>query len=159
MLPKHCTKNFTVSFPVEIGFVNIVIRDDKYFDIALRRYPMYTVMSHSCPHILIEKLQWYFKGEKVVWSLDETHERSLTDFQRKMFVALSDYAPYGTVITYGQLAGYLHSSPRGVATALKYNNLPIVLPCHRVVAKNGIGGFSAGLQWKRYLLQLEGVNI
>ncbi len=159
MLPNPCMRNFTVSIPVSMGYVNVDIRDDKYFDIDLRNYPRYTLIPHDCRHILIDKLLHYLKGEKIAWDLNEIHDRALTNFQKKMFLALYEYAPYGTVITYGQLAKYLQSSPRGVATALRYNNLPIVLPCHRVVAKNGIGGFSAGLKWKRYLLQLEGVNI
>ena len=63
--------------------------------------------------------------------------------------------PYGSTKTYGELAQKLGSSPRTIAQALKRNPLPIYIPCHRVVAKNGLGGFSAGIVWKTFLLNLE----
>ena len=69
--------------------------------------------------------------------------------------------PYGQVITYGTLAARIGrpSACRAVANAVGKNPLLILLPCHRVVAANGIGGFSAGLPLKHFLLELEGVKI
>jgi methylated-DNA-[protein]-cysteine S-methyltransferase len=64
--------------------------------------------------------------------------------------------PPGQTLNYGQLAARLRSRPRAVGQALGANPLPILVPCHRVVAKNGLGGFSCGVEWKRKLLKLEG---
>jgi methylated-DNA-[protein]-cysteine S-methyltransferase len=66
--------------------------------------------------------------------------------------------PRGETKTYGELAGMLHSSPRAVGQALGANPLPILIPCHRVVAAGGLGGFGGGLEWKQHLLNLESVR-
>ncbi len=65
--------------------------------------------------------------------------------------------PWGEVLTYGELARRMGvRSARAVGMALGKNPVPIIVPCHRVVAKRGLGGFSSGLDWKRFLLKLEG---
>ena len=66
----------------------------------------------------------------------------------------------GKTQTYGELAAKIDSSPRAVGTACGLNPLPIVVPCHRVVAANGLGGFMGGKQSdplaiKRWLLAHE----
>lgn len=84
-----------------------------------------------------------------------------TDFQLRVWRALSDI-PFGEVRTYGQLARQLRSSPRAVGNACRANPLPIVIPCHRVVSAQGIGGYAGKisgsvLERKRWLLNHEGV--
>jgi methylated-DNA-[protein]-cysteine S-methyltransferase len=82
-----------------------------------------------------------------------------TPFQRNVWQAISAI-PSGQVLTYGQIAAQLKSSPRAVANACGANHLPIIIPCHRVVAKNGLGGFMRGaengLEIKKWLLKHEG---
>jgi methylated-DNA-[protein]-cysteine S-methyltransferase len=63
--------------------------------------------------------------------------------------------PYGTTETYGEIAKKLNINPRVVGYAMASNSLPLYIPCHRVVSKNGIGGFYGGLKWKEFLLNLE----
>ena len=68
--------------------------------------------------------------------------------------------PSGKTQTYGELAAKIDSSPRAVGTACGLNPVPIVVPCHRVVAANGLGGFMGGKQSeplaiKRWLLAHE----
>lgn len=67
--------------------------------------------------------------------------------------------PFGTTRTYGQLAARLGrpGASRAVGAASGANPVPIVVPCHRVVAADGLGGFSGGLDWKRRLLEHEGI--
>ncbi len=79
---------------------------------------------------------------------------SATPFQAKLRAALLAI-PYGETRAYGWLAESLGSSPRAVGRALGANPLPVFIPCHRVVAAGGEGGFSAGLAWKRLLLEIE----
>lgn len=84
-----------------------------------------------------------------------------SDFRRRVWQALLDL-PVGHTATYGELARHLGSSARAVGQALGDNPLPIVIPCHRVVAASGLGGFNhAGdgfsLDVKRWLLRHEGV--
>ena len=83
-------------------------------------------------------------------------------FQQKVWLAI--YAiPLGQTRTYSELASQLQSGPRAVANACGANCLPLAIPCHRVVAKNGLGGFMRGakngLAIKRWLLAHEGVHV
>ncbi len=65
------------------------------------------------------------------------------------------HVPYGTTITYGGIAAQVGTSPRAVGRAMARNPTPLVVPCHRVVAAGGIGGFTPTLEIKEYLLNLE----
>jgi methylated-DNA-[protein]-cysteine S-methyltransferase len=81
-----------------------------------------------------------------------------TDFQLKVWNALRGI-PIGTTCSYGQLAQSIGhpKAYRAVAQANAYNPIPLVVPCHRVVAANGgIGGFSCGIERKYWLLGHEG---
>jgi len=82
-----------------------------------------------------------------------------TDFQKRVWKLMSDI-PYGETATYGGMAMALGSGPRAVGMACGRNPLPIVVPCHRVLASGGReGGYSGGqdLPTKHKLLALEGV--
>lgn len=83
-----------------------------------------------------------------------------TVFQQQVWHAIAAI-PVGQVRTYGELASDIGSGPRAVANACGANNLPLVVPCHRVVAQHGLGGFMQGkpngLFIKQWLLQHEGV--
>ncbi|HYD80883.1 MAG TPA: methylated-DNA--[protein]-cysteine S-methyltransferase [Paucimonas sp.] len=86
-----------------------------------------------------------------------------TEFQRKVWNVISSI-PRGEVFTYGQVARHIKSAPRAVGQACGANWFPLVIPCHRVTASGGIGGFSNHddetgfhLGVKRWLLAHEGV--
>lgn len=87
-----------------------------------------------------------------------------TPFQRRFREALMAVPP-GEVVTYGELARRLGSAPRAVGGACGANPIPIVVPCHRVVAAGGIGGYGRdggdgeAIAFKRWLLQREGVVV
>jgi methylated-DNA-[protein]-cysteine S-methyltransferase len=86
-----------------------------------------------------------------------------TEFQRRVW-ALLRAIPVGQTRTYGALARELGSAPRAVGQACRANPLPIVVPCHRVVAAQGLGGFAGDtrgrkLAVKRWLLRHEGVQV
>ncbi len=63
--------------------------------------------------------------------------------------------PFGDRITYGELARRAGSYPRAVGLAMKLNKFPIIIPCHRVVSRTGLGGYSQGEEIKRALLNWE----
>ncbi len=69
--------------------------------------------------------------------------------------------PYGSMRTYSQVAELVGNkrAAKAVGNALRMNRIPIIVPCHRVIAKTGLGGFSAGLRWKTWLLELEGAIV
>ena len=62
---------------------------------------------------------------------------------------------YGETATYGEIAAVVGTSPRAVGQAMARNPTPLVVPCHRIVGKNGIGGFTPPLAIKRDLLAME----
>ena len=62
---------------------------------------------------------------------------------------------YGTTATYGEIAEKVSTSPRVVGQAMARNPTPLVIPCHRIVAAHGIGGFSPSVEIKEALLAME----
>ncbi|WP_308911022.1 methylated-DNA--[protein]-cysteine S-methyltransferase [Pseudokordiimonas caeni] len=102
------------------------------------------------------QLDAYFDGDLTRFDLPFAPEG--TPFQKRLWRALSDI-PYGETRSYGELATALTSSARAVGTACGRNPLPILIPCHRVLAAGGnMGGYSGdgGLMTKKALLVLEG---
>ncbi|MCW8998648.1 MAG: methylated-DNA--[protein]-cysteine S-methyltransferase [Kangiellaceae bacterium] len=86
-----------------------------------------------------------------------------TDFQARVWLALTDIPP-GKVLTYGELAEKLGSSARAVGNACRRNPIPLIVPCHRIVAKSGIGGFAGDtdgrlIDIKLRLLEHEGFGL
>lgn len=103
------------------------------------------------------QLAAYFTDPTFIFDLPL--ESGGTPFQQRVWQALSKIAP-GQTISYGELARHIGSAPRAVGQACGANPIPIIVPCHRVVAKNGLGGFMnhrAGgpLDTKRRLLLHE----
>ena len=78
-------------------------------------------------------------------------------FQRAVWDRMI-HIPYGETLTYGMVARELDSGPRAVGMACGTNPIPIIVPCHRILGSNGLGGYSggSGLDTKRLLLRLEG---
>lgn len=84
-----------------------------------------------------------------------------TVFQKRAWKALSKIKP-GKTRSYGQIAATLKSGPRAVGGACAANPLPIIVPCHRVLAADGkVGNYSGGdgADTKEFLLRLEGVDL
>jgi methylated-DNA-[protein]-cysteine S-methyltransferase len=105
---------------------------------------------------LIERLKSYFDGQRVAFN-DELDLSLATAFQRGVW-QLTRLIPYGETRSYGWVAEQLGKAGAGraVGQALGRNPLPVIVPCHRVVAKDGgLGGYSGGLAKKGYLLRLE----
>ena len=104
------------------------------------------------------QLTAYFAGELHDFDLPLAPDG--TEHQKKVWAEMSRI-PYGGLATYGDLAKAIGSAARAVGTACGKNPIPIIVPCHRVVATGGgIGGYSGrgGLDTKRALLHLEGVT-
>ena len=83
--------------------------------------------------------------------------KQLTKFQKKVYQAVKTI-PKGQVRTYGWVAKKIGrpKAARVVGNALNQNPFPVIVPCHRVVSSNGLGGFARGLKKKRELLRSEG---
>ena len=107
---------------------------------------------------VVAQLRTYFQQPRFRFSLPL---RPLgTAFQQRVWEALRAI-PSGSVCSYGALAQRLHTSARAIGGACRANPLPVIVPCHRVVGRTGIGGFAGctdgpELLRKRWLLQHEG---
>lgn len=114
-------------------------------------------MEHPILQPLLAACSRYFtgnpdalEGQSVDWTL-------LSDFQRKVY-QLARTIPPGKVRSYGWIAEKLGKprAARAVGQALASNPVPLVVPCHRIIAADGsLGGFTGGLPWKNKLLEIE----
>jgi len=111
---------------------------------------------------LSRKLEDYFNGklQKLEWIVDDTLMRS--DFQREVLRATAE-VPYGTVVTYQSIADTIGQpkAVRAVAQALRYNPIPIHIPCHRVIGSDGaLTGYAGNLTAvKKQILAVEGIPV
>jgi O-6-methylguanine DNA methyltransferase len=112
-------------------------------------------------HPLAERVRAHFRGEAVSFDDVELDLEWATHFQRAVAETLRT-VPRGEVVTYGELAalaGYPNAQ-RAAGSFCAGNRFPLVVPCHRVVSAGGIGSYgSLGLDYKRRLLALEGVEL
>ena len=112
----------------------------------------------------VTALERYFAGERVTFSLDVAAyaaAHGLTDFERDVYEALSR-VPFGTVVSYRDLARAAGrpNAYRAVGSAMARNELPVILPCHRVIKNDGrLGFYGDDPAWKERLLALEGVSV
>ncbi len=105
---------------------------------------------------LVDRITKYFHGEKVSFA-DEVDLTSASEFQKKVWQA-ARLIPYGETRSYLWVATKAGNSraSRAAGRALGRNPLPIIIPCHRVIAGNGgMGGFTGGIEIKMRLLALE----
>ena len=105
----------------------------------------------------LNQLAEYLAGGRT--SFDLPLDLRGTPFQRRCWQALLQI-PFGETCTYAQLASAISMPPgaaRAVGQANGANPVPVIVPCHRVVASGGLGGYAGGLDLKRRLLELEGV--
>ena len=110
----------------------------------------------------IQQLMAYFAGTLTVFDLP-IDLGTQTDASRAVLMTLFDTVSSGETVTYGELAVRSGTAvpARGIGAIMGANPLPIVVPCHRVVAGDGLGGYSGGLpgrglETKRWLLEHEG---
>ena len=107
----------------------------------------------------IDYIERYFNGEPVSWAGKQIPDGS--DFFRKVW-ALTAEIPFGETVSYSELAKRAGSpnAARAVGSAMARNPLPLLIPCHRVIAADGrLGGYGGGLDMKKWLLKFEGVMV
>lgn len=103
------------------------------------------------------QLQEYFKDNRTQFDLPFHYTG--TSFQEQVWDVIAS-VPFGEFVTYGEIARRIGraNAGRAIGNACGRNPLPIIVPCHRVLGANGaLGGYSSGLDKKRWLLRLEGI--
>lgn len=162
-----------VAFASPIGWIGL-LRDEDYLikiKIGLKnRQAVLTEFAEQeigpcrpdvTERVWIKKFQNYLQGRPTEFSEFKIETECMTPFQRKVVLACRQI-PFGKTVSYGELAVKAGSpnAARAVGTVMRKNNFPLVVPCHRVVAAKGLGGFSApnGTETKKRLLSIEGVD-
>ncbi|RPJ16618.1 MAG: methylated-DNA--[protein]-cysteine S-methyltransferase [Desulfobacteraceae bacterium] len=116
----------------------------------------------SCTEIdnIAEAIKGFFEGEAIGFSLDVADLSQCTGFQQRVLRA--EYAiPRGSVSSYRLIAEYLgkKGGARAAGNALANNPFPLIVPCHRAVRSDRhLGGYQGGLEMKRTLLEMEGME-
>lgn len=152
-------KNHDILFPCPLGRIGIRLESGAVASLdflppGCERFPADAIATH-----VVEVLRAYFTDPLSSCVLPIVPQG--TSFQRRVWDALRGIPP-GQVVTYGILAQRLDTSARAVGGACKANPVPIIIPCHRVVAKTGLGGYSGDENHgrpdiKRWLLVHEAV--
>ena len=143
----------SLSLPSPVGQLTIDEEDDAIVAIRWADAPA----GNGSP-LLTEaarQLDAYFAGKLSHFDLPLAPAGS--PFEARVWSAMQ-LIPYGETRSYGDLAAAVGSAPRPVGRACGRNPIPIVIPCHRVLARGGLGGYSGagGLATKQRLLALEG---
>ena len=159
-------------FQTEMGWVGIAGSDGKMSDLELprpTRQEAESAVKEGIEGTLVEsehdfsgeaeRIAAYFAGKRVEFDCepDLSHASS---FDRRVWAAAREIG-YGEMDTYGGLAARIgcFRGARAVGQALGRNRVPLIIPCHRILRSGGaLGGFGCGLEWKRRLLSLEGVE-
>lgn len=152
----------TVDSP--IGLLTIKADGDRLTEIDLlssEKFSKTTLPRNDFVRTIRQQFHDYFSNPHSQFKL--AYQLQGTDFQKRVWKAMLKI-PEGEVMTYGELAKKLNSSPRAVGNACRANPLPVLIPCHRVVSQSGIGGYAGKtsgprLAVKRWLLLHEGAMV
>jgi methylated-DNA-[protein]-cysteine S-methyltransferase len=149
---------YQACFPAPFAVLGILCAEDSVTGIDFlasdaRPYPPHGSMAEAA----CGALKQYLKNPHCIFDLSLAPQG--TSFQLRVWAALR-LIPAGQTMTYAQLANLVGSGARAVANACGANPIPILIPCHRVVSVNGLGGFMRGregasLDIKRWLLDHE----
>ena len=143
----------TLSFKSSIGWITLT--EDNNLITSIKFGKKINKGKNQVLTKLKKQILEFIKGKRAKFSVKLHLEGSI--LQKKIWKELSEIG-YGNTKTYGEIAKVLHTSPRYVGNVCGQNNHLLVIPCHRVIRKDGsLGGFSGlgGLKLKQKLLKLE----
>lgn len=149
--------NFDAVIATPFGALGIRARDT-VTDIQFLSHAKPLAPRTALANEVVAQLRAYLRDP--AFRFDLPLETGGTAFQQRVWSALRAIRP-GRALTYGGLAERLHSGPRAIGGACRANPIPVVVPCHRVVAAHGLGGFMGGARSgdtriKQWLLAHEG---
>lgn len=162
---------FTLYLATEIGYLALEFQPQEQKILSLSINEKVPAQSHTTnskfasssqnSNNVLEQLNNYFSSAISLKTIPVALKG--TKFQKSVWEELRKI-PLGETRTYGEIAKKLNSSPRAVGNACRKNPIPLIVPCHRVIAATGIGGFSGEVEGKqisikRWLLNHEGVQL
>lgn len=145
-----------------IGRLDIRLEDGYIVSLDIKRQSssQRQAMSHSNSAVQTQ-LDAYFSGKQKALKLPLSLNG--TPFQKRVWREMQKIPP-GKTLSYGDIAKRLGTDPRAVGNACRANPIPVIVPCHRVVAKAGLGGYAGQtcgrqLTIKKWLLHHEGASL
>jgi methylated-DNA-[protein]-cysteine S-methyltransferase len=150
-------KDYTAVISAPFGSVGIKVEDDFLVGLHLLAGPVAEKRPQQAfAQNVINQIKQYLADPKT--ALNIPYAVRGTSYQRRVWKAIAAI-PSGQTLTYGELAAKVGSGARAVANVCGANQVPLLIPCHRVVAKGGLGGFMQGkengLLVKQWLLDHE----
>ncbi|EKE01089.1 MAG: hypothetical protein ACD_21C00223G0010 [uncultured bacterium] len=159
MKPRRKVQHSDCIIASPIGKLGLIVVNNKLAAIQFlpAKTPLLAAQNSAARQIVI-KINKYFRNPKLQLKLFTQVKGTV--LQQKIWNALQKI-PCGKVVTYGELAQKIGTSPRVIGNACRRNPVPIVIPCHRVVAATGLGGYCGKvnkelLEIKKWLLWHEG---
>jgi O-6-methylguanine DNA methyltransferase len=147
------------NFHFDIAYTRPGIRSIKFSCITGSKTGEITEQDSPVIKSFYSSIKSYLSGNELFFNrIDPALIR--TDFQKKVLF-WTTLIPWGQTVNYGKLAEWLNlNCAQAIGQALKKNPLPLIIPCHRVIGKDGsLTGFGAGLELKEKLLKIEKVKI
>lgn len=143
---------YCLRFPTTIGWITLTGSEKALLTVQFGRHG--TDKPNALLKTCAREINEYLAGKRQSFTVPMT--TAGTPFDQKVLRAVQKI-PYGSTATYGEIAKSIRHSTayRAAANACGRNALPILLPCHRVVAQNGFGGYNGGIQKKQVLLRIE----
>lgn len=152
-------KVFTAATETGLAVLTLPGDDERSFDRSVERlFPNHEMTGPNKFNRRAEKqVKEYYLGKRRTF--DIPLDIQAPPFYKKVLTKVTEI-PFGQTASYGQIARAVGNprAARAVGTANANNHLPLVVPCHRIVAGNGIGGFGGNLALKRKMLNFEGVH-
>lgn len=155
-------ENYDAIFSTDIATIGIQLENSKLIKVDYLMSKNNKKPISKLAKNIQNKIEKYLKDNSKINNLKIDLKLHVTPFQEKVLNQLV-LIPYGETRTYGEIAQKLKTSPRAVGNACRRNPIPIVIPCHRVVASKSLGGYSGATEGetqdiKRHLLKLEGIS-
>ncbi len=158
-------QRYDVVFATDLALIGLLFDGGRLIRVKYLNKKSHKVTSEKSLNQLAKavksKIEKYIDPRSKTKKLNIDVSLNVTPFQARVLEQLKKI-PYGETRSYGEIAKILKTSPRAVGNACRNNPLPIIIPCHRVVAANGIGGYDGAksgdlLVIKYRLLKMEGV--
>lgn len=157
------TKYATVIIDSPVGFLRLEAQGGFITALETGAEGPETTTSDPLLKRAAKELELYFDGKLKKFTVPLKRPPA-TDFVNRVHDAMEGI-PYGKTATYGEVAAILGTSPRAVGGACGKNALAIIVPCHRIVAATGVGGYSGdwevgkAISVKKILLEIEAANV
>ena len=140
-------ESFDYILPAPVGSLGLSLSGKGIRRLAyVATEPHCLTVTHGLALEVSRQLEEYFQLRRTAFDLPIDIDG--TPYQNRVWQVVADIA-YGQCLTYGDIAEKIHSGPRAVGNACRQNPVPIIIPCHRVVSKNNIGGYCGRLAGRR----------